>query len=707
MSAINTKDVTIPGPVGSHVYQLPHWPRRYTVIEYPEQAVLLGEPIFNSTVKHVAYDVETAQPDNNTWTGLHRMARVFGASFSIGDEQIPERTFWYRFGGANEDLDEYMTNVIRHIFSGEGSYNVIMHHAAFDINRTRHTLDVEWLNPTVNDTLLMAQIMNKFVSNSLKNLGNALLKEAPVWDMRLNDWFRRNKIKTADRCFSDVPEPIIAPYAMADTDTTYRIFFKLKEHLSHESQALVELYKLERQLIPVVADIEWRGMRMDMPYFEQQMQSIRAALEHFTNNFEQLWGKINLNSPKQLVEVLYGTDYSKGHLGLPVTVRSIKTKQPSTKSDVIETYIDDFPIVEDFVKFQRLSRALTTMQKLVLQSCDTSVGRTIHTSYTQILNSGRFSSSPNLQNFINDDRGKYKAILRNGGDVSIRKGFIPPDGYLYVKIDYAAFELRLIANASGDLQLQRMILDGVDMHSWLATRLYANELQHFNEKCDGGYEEQFAQGDNPLSRKWKLDWRYWAVTAKANDDLKRMRNVVKICSFSIVYGAGSTKISKTFGVTEREAERLKEVWFTNFKRVAEWRRMVNIETDRTKKVYSMFGRIRRLQPREYVGTISVNHVIQGTAADLLKFAMRDISTLLKCKLSYICSTIHDEIQLYVHKSELDLIPELMKCVERERLPRDIMPVPMIAEVSVSSHNWHDCVELHGDIVQRLQGMCDE
>src|SRR6185503_21364633 len=102
-------------------------------IDEPEQAALLGEKIFANSVAFVAFDTETTNPpENNLWNALHRCAPAFGASFSIGSGPTPDFTFWYRFGEANADLDEYMLSVIKHIFSGEGTYQVLMHHAAFD-----------------------------------------------------------------------------------------------------------------------------------------------------------------------------------------------------------------------------------------------------------------------------------------------------------------------------------------------------------------------------------------------------------------------------------------------------------------------------------------------------------------------------------------------------------------------------------------------
>lgn len=701
---LNTRNVALNGPIGRHTYTLPHTPKRFTVIEYYEQAVLLGEKIFNDTVKYVAYDVETAMStENKNWNALHRMAKAFGCSISIGNEETPDLTFWYRFGGANEDLDEYMTEVIRHIFSDEHQFTVLMHNATFDINRTRHTLGIDWSNPRLNDTQIMAQMMNKFVNNKLKTLGHILLKETANWESQRDLWFRNNKIKVVDRCFSMVPEQIMAPYAMTDTELTYKIFFKLKAHLAEERQALVELYKLERELLPMIADLSWKGMVIDTDYFNDQMTKISEQCNHFVNRFTLIWGDINLRSPKQLVAALYGTDETRGQLGLPITIKSAKTGQPSTKADVLETYVDQYPMVEDFVRYQRLSRALSTMQGLMLQSCPTEAGQTVHTSWTQVLNSGRLSSSPNLQNFINDDRGKYKNILRDGGDVSVRKGFIPPKDYMYVKMDYAAFELRLIANASGDQKLQQMILDGVDMHSWLAVRLYHAELTKLNEENDGAYESKYTHHDE-MSEKWNLDWRYYAVTSKADADLKRMRNVVKICSFSIVYGVGPQKLSRTFKVTVEEALGLKRVWFTNFKVVKAWRERVIAETERTRRVYSMFGRIRRIKDREFVGTIAVNHVIQGTAADVMKYSLRDMKPVLAGKKSYICSTIHDEIQFYIHKDEFDLVPALVKCMEADRLPREQFPIPMTAEISASPQGWWYCKELPHDenIVQKFE-----
>lgn len=685
-------------------------PLRYINVQNEATMTTLLEELKHGEFEYISFDTET--------TGLDRYAQVFGFSVTLGDPNDKlkyGKTFWYRFsdyvtGTVTEErqqLDNFAVEVINYIYT-ELDKRIIMHHGAFDIRVVRQTFDIEFTSKNFNDTMLMSKCLRKTNFHGLKPLAQYYLKRTTDDAQMIEEWFRREKIKKADRNYSDIPDYLIFPYACSDSELTYALFFEMRNAFSQVAKSVQGIYKLEREVVPVVAEMEYNGMVVSVPYFTEMKEQLEITQA-------KLRAKIpveNPNSPKQIGKWLFTKE------GLNLTPTAFTDKgQPKTDAKTLERFRDN-PLIADYMYYNKITHTLGTFVNGILDNCveRTNGDFTIHTSFDQCIATGRFSSSRiNLQNMPNDSfsRTHGKTV---GKDLSIRRGFVCPVDFIYVKLDYSAFELRIIGNASQDERFIQMILDGVDMHSWLAAQLYYDELDRMDKMSENYidnkpmrefFEPEKHSKDN--WKKWGLGWKYYAVKSKRTNDLKYMRTMVKICSFQVYYGSGPRTISQMHGISQRDAARLRDICFRSFTRVAQWRNEVIGYGTQKNCIYTLFGRKCVLHPAR-VYTESVNYTVQGSAADILKLAMRDIYKLLKGKRSRLITTIHDELQFYIHKDELHLIALLIECMETPRLDIKKAPLPMLTELSMTVENWADMKDFDHttqDIIKIAEEMLNE
>ncbi|MFA5714194.1 MAG: DNA polymerase, partial [Candidatus Paceibacterota bacterium] len=649
--------------------------------------------------EYVSFDTET--------TGLGRSAQVFGFSIGFGsrkDKTAIGNVYWYRFSDycfnpIPEELDTQAIEVIKYLFT-KTDKRIIMHGGKFDIRVVKQTFDIDFTVPNFNDTMLMSECQQTSIAHDLKRLASKHLQDSNPWDVMITEWFTSNKITAEERDYGLLPDEIIFPYACKDAQHTYMLFFKLLDLFKTMPKEIQTIYLMERELTRIVAEIEYNGMIVDKFYFAELQTKITEIVTKLNKEFKELWGKdFNINSSQQLAEVVFGT--GQNCLGLKATEFTEKTKIPKTGVPILVKFSDN-PVVQKIITFSHLDHLLNNFISPILNnSFDHKDGTfTIHTSYNQIITTGRFSSEKiNLQNIPNDSFSRTHGMI-DEQIVSIRKGFICPEDYIYIKVDYSAFELRIIGNISQDKKFIQMILDGVDMHSWLAAKLYSDELEELENS--NKLQETFNPDtkDKELSKKWDLDWKYWAIKSKSTPDFKYMRTMVKICSFQIYYGSGAKTISDMHGISIGGAQKLKYICFSTFNTIEKWCDQVRSATYKTGVVKTFFG--RRCVPKpQKIYTESVNYTIQGTAADLLKMAMLEVGQFLRGKKSRLIATIHDEIQMYIHKSEISIIPQIVAIMEKRRAPEDVFPLPMEVELSVSETNWFDMRDVPRDKIKEM------
>ncbi len=426
--------------------------------------------------------------------------------------------------------------------------------------------------------------------------------------------------------FAEVPIRVAADYAGADAETVVRLLPVLKQKL--EEQELLNLYKtLEIPLIDVLADMEFRGIKLDVEILRQLSKELEMALYQCEERIYALAGlRFNVQSPKQLSEVLFGK------LGLPV-IKKTKTG-PSTDVSVLEALAPIHPIAQEVLTHRTLAKLKNTYVDALPEMVNPVTGR-VHTSYNQTVTAtGRLSSSnPNLQNIpIRTEEGR-----------KIRKAFVPEDGYVFLSADYSQIELRILAHYSEDEELIKAFFSGDDIHRRTASQIF---------------------GVSPDS-----------VT-------EDMRRFAKTINFGIIYGMGPYGLSRALKISQSEAKKSIEQYFARYSKVKEF--IDRIVNETTEKGYctTLMGRRRHIPElrdrsktiRKQGERLAVNTTIQGSAADIIKKAMIDIHKELKKQQSktHIVLQVHDELVFEVPEAELEetanMIKEKMENVCSLRVP---------------------------------------
>ncbi len=372
-------------------------------------------------------------------------------------------------------------------------------------------------------------------------------------------------------------------------------------------------YNVEMPLSKVLYDMECLGVLIDKDELIRYGESLVEGIERLQNAvYEAAGEEFNLNSPKQLGEVLFEK------MNLP---GAKKTKSGySTAADVLEKLAEEYPIVADILEYRTLAKLKSTYADGLLQ-CIADDGR-IHTTFKQTITAtGRISSTdPNLQNIP----------MRMELGRRIRKAFVPKPGYVFMDADYSQIELRLLAHMSGDEQLIEAYKQDADIH-----RITASKVFH-----------------TPLNE----------VT-----DLQR-RNA-KAVNFGIVYGISSFGLSQDLSINRKEAEGYIQAYFEQYPKVKEFLDRTVADAEKDGYVTTMFGRRRPLpeilssnfMQRSFGKRVAMNAPIQGSAADIMKIAMiRVWNELRKQNLeSKILIQVHDELLLEVKEDEIEKVERIL------------------------------------------------
>lgn len=440
-----------------------------------------------------------------------------------------------------------------------------------------------------------------------------------------------------------------APYAAADAALTHRLVALLKAKL--EELDLLKLYdELEIPLIPVIADIEQVGVVLDTRHLAQLSERLGNQLAELEEQIylESGYGKFNINSPKQLNDVLFGK------LGLSVEGVRKTTHGYSTDATVLESLKGQHPVIDKILEYRELTKLKGTYVDALPALINPRTGR-VHTSYNQTGSAtGRFSSSnPNLQNIpIRTELGR-----------EVRRAFVAAQGMKLLSVDYSQVELRILAHISQDKTLLQAFAEGQDIHAATAAAVY----------------------NIPLDQ----------VT-------KEQRIFAKRVNFGLIYGMGAFRLARDSNLTLAEARNFID---TYFERLPGVRRYLDETKQAARRgpIKTLFGRRREFpilrtadQRSNQVAVqaeerVAINMPIQGSAADIMKRAMIDVhNELQRRKLnSKMILQVHDELVLEVPEAEIpatrDMVVQVMESAYK-------LDAPLRANANVGD-NWRDMTEI--------------
>ena len=442
-----------------------------------------------------------------------------------------------------------------------------------------------------------------------------------------------------------VPTARIRDYSCEDADTAFQLAERFEPLL--KPAGLKELYDtLEIPLVSVLAEMELNGIRINVPFLEKLSAEMTTELEGIEKEIYSLAGhEFNIASLKQLQVVLFN------ELKLPVQKRTGIKNEPSTDQESLERLAAlGHQLPRKMLAYRQVTKLKGTYVDVLPAIMNPDTGR-IHTSFNQTAaETGRLSSSdPNLQN----------VPMRTEQGAQLRKAFIPQEGWQLITADYSQVELRLLAHFCEDETLRTAFAEDRDVHALVASEIFKVPV--------------------------------WEVT-------KQQRGLAKTINFGVLYGMSAPGLAMRLSIPKHEAERFITSYFARYPKVLAYQDSLLARCRKTGYVATILGRRRRFDPKAirsnstYYGRNqaereAINMEIQGSAADLLKRAMLNVSARLNSErlAAKMLLTVHDEL---VFEAPLNEVTRVAKIAREEMTGAMHLDVPLKVDVAAGP-NWLD------------------
>ena len=409
--------------------------------------------------------------------------------------------------------------------------------------------------------------------------------------------------------FSKVDIETAAEYSCEDVLVSYELYNYLWAKVSKDEN-IIKVYKnIEMPLVPILSNIERNGVLVESKTLNKLSKELDSELKTIEKKCFKITEKeFNLNSPKQLQEILYED------LKIPISKKT-PTGKPSTDEDTLQYLSESYDLPRLILDYRSLNKLKTGYtDKLPLQISKIT-GR-VHTSYQQAITStGRLSSTePNLQNIpIKSAQGK-----------KIRNAFIADKGKKIFAADYSQIELRIMAHLSGDKNLLKAFKNKIDIHSFTASEIFGVD-----------------------------------VNKVSSED----RRSAKAINFGLIYGMSSFGLSKQLGISIPEAKDYMDIYFNRYPKIKSYmlekktfaKQHGYVETLLGRKLYLPEINSKQAQRRSYAERTAINAPVQGTAADIIKIAMIEIDKWLAEKKSKtkMIMQVHDELVFEISENDID------------------------------------------------------
>jgi len=572
--------------------------------------------------------------DTETDSLNYMRARIVGLSFAVVPGEAAYVPLGHDYAGAPPQLDrDRVLAALKPWLEDAGSAK-LGHHLKFDA----HVL--------ANYGIHIAgqrydSMLESYVLNSVGNRHDM--------DSAAQRYLGRKTIHYEDVCgkgakqitFNQVPVDRAAEYAAEDADVTLQLHRALWPQIAALPKLAVLYETIEQPLVQVLYRMERTGVLVDAALLRVQSGELTMRMRELeTLAHAEAGGSFNLDSPKQLQEILFGK------LGIPVS-RKTPTGQPSTAEDVLEELAEKFPLPRLILEYRGVAKLKSTYTDKLPDLIEPSSGR-IHTSYHQaVAATGRLSSSdPNLQNIP----------IRTPEGRRIRQAFIAAPGFSLVAADYSQIELRIMAHLSGDAGLLRAFEEDRDVHQATAAEVFSVAL------------------------------------SEVTPDHRRS---AKAINFGLIYGMSAFGLARQLGIGRSEAQRYVDLYFERYPGVKrymdETRRQAHetgfVETVLGRRLYLPEIQSRNQALRQYAERSAINAPMQGTAADIIKRAMIDIDAWLQSGTvrARMIMQVHDELVLEVPDADVAQVTDGL----RDRMARAAeLRVPLRVDIGVGK-NWDE------------------
>lgn len=591
----------------------------YHLVDTLEKRATLIEKLARQ--KAFCFDTET--------TGLNpRTCELIGLAFSF-----QPHTGYYVPMPEDPDENKAVLEEFRGILENPDTEK-IGHHLKFDL------AVLLWQGIRVQgpffDTMLAAYVTAPEMRLNMNALSLALLDYDPIKiESLIGEKAKGKKQKT----LREVPLDKVAEYAAEDADITLQLSEALRPKIKEMGQTRV-FEDIECPLVSVLAQMEYEGIRMEASVIEVLSEDLKDELVAIQRRIYDLADEtFNLNSPKQLGDILF----EKLKLD-PNARRTAKTKQYQTSESILQRLAHKHEIVEQILMYRTYSKLKSTYLDMLPGTIFKNTGH-VHTHYEQAVTAtGRLQShGPNLQNIpIRTEKGR-----------EIRKAFVPRnENYTLLSADYSQIELRVAAELSRDEEMHRAFREGLDIHAATAMKIYG------------------------------LDER------DVTDDMRRQAKTV---NFGIIYGISAFGLAQRLNIPRYEAGNLIEQYFEQFPGAKKYmddtidfaREHGYVETMTGRRRYLRDIHSRNATTRKSAERNAINSRIQGTAADMIKIAMRRVQDALferELKTRMLLQ-VHDELVFDMHKDEADIAMPLIEDAMKNALP---MSVPIVVEMGMGN-----------------------
>ncbi len=441
--------------------------------------------------------------------------------------------------------------------------------------------------------------------------------------------------------FAEVQIDVATDYAAEDADVTLRLFNTLSKLLKEKPIQEKLLKEIEYPLVHVLSRVEQNGAKIDKKKLGNHSKELGDKIADLSAQAFKIAGEeFNLDSPKQLLEILYEKQ------GLPV-LRKTPKGQPSTNEETLQRLSEEYELPKIILQYRTLAKLKSTYTDSLINIENPKTKR-IHTSYQQAITStGRLSSTePNLQNIP----------IKTAEGRRIREAFVPEKGNILISADYSQIELRIMAHLSEDKNLTNAFKNNIDVHSSTAAEVFGVEIEEVN---------------------------------------KDQRRSAKAINFGLMYGMSAFGLTRQLGITRAEAQAYLDTYFARYTGVRDYMDNIKAKAKADMFVETIMGRRLYLNEinaanglrRQAAERAAINAPLQGSAADIIKKAMLDVDKLISTEMPEVkmIMQVHDELVFEAPKKQIDFVQENITNAMQSAVK---LSIPLLVDIGFGN-NWNE------------------
>jgi DNA polymerase I len=575
----------------------------------------------------ISFDTETDSLD-------YMRAQIVGVSFAVAPGEAAYVPLGHDYAGAPHQLDRNKALAALKPVLEDMTKAKLGHHLKFDAHVLANYGIA--LNGQRFDSMLESYVLNSVATRH--DMDSSAVRYLGVKTIHFEELTGKGAKKIT---FNQVDVDRAAEYSAEDADITLQLHQAIWPQIEAVPALKFVYENIEQPLVPVLFRMERAGVLVDRALLRAQSAELASRmLELQSQAHQEAGGVFNVDSPKQLQEILFGK------LGIPV-MRKTPTGQPSTAEDVLEELAETYRLPKLILEYRGMAKLKSTYTDNLPLQINADTGR-IHTSYHQaVAATGRLSSQdPNLQNIP----------IRTHEGRRIRQAFTAPPGHSLVAADYSQIELRIMAHLSGDATLLRAFAEDRDVHQATAAEVFSTPLDQ--------------------------------VSAD-------QRRSAKAINFGLMYGMSAFGLARQLGIGRGDAQKYMDLYFERYPGVRRYMEETRRQARETGYVETVFGRrlylpeiqSRNAALRQYAERSAINAPMQGTAADIIKRAMIEVDSWLQSSRipARLIMQVHDELVLEVADEAIETI---VGQTRTHMIRAADLSIPLKVDVGVG-RNWDE------------------